>query len=98
MSHKLVIAIRTVAAVAWGLAAVDLIPWGWGLPDKVALFTIAVACVSTYALISHAYARPIDELYRAGKVAGRLEAQAESRHPSVSSLSERRALRIVSKS
>ena len=88
MPHQLVRILRIVAPLAWGLAIVDLTP-ALTLEANALLFAIAVACVSTYALISHANARPADEVFLVGKEMGRLEAEAEMRS-GVTKITERR--------
>lgn len=88
MPHQLVRILHIVCPLAWGLAIADLTP-AVTLEGNATLFTVAVACVSSYALIGRANARPADEVFLVGKEMGRLEAEAEMRS-GVTRLAERR--------
>jgi len=94
MPSKLAIVCRVATLLAWGVAAFDILPWGWHLPADAALFVVAAACVGSYAWISRAHARPLIETYLAGKEVGRLEAMREQECEKVTRLSDRR-LRVV---
>ena len=92
MKHNAIQTAYPIAAGAWGVAIVDLTPL-LDLPANGLLFTIAVACVSAYAIIGQLNARPADEVYLVGKAMGRMEAEEEARS-GVTRLPERR-LRVV---
>lgn len=83
-----------VALPAWVASLVDVSPWGFDLPPDAFLFVIAGACVSSYACIAQAHARPAHELYVAGKAEGRRLALLELSCDKVAPLPERR-LRAV---
>jgi len=78
--YAFILTIRVATVAAWIVAGVDAAPWQpWGFeldPDQ-SLFMVAAACVSSYAWISKAHARPAVELYLAGKDIGRREALLE---------------------
>lgn len=90
MRHQLSTAIHIATIVAWMVAAVDASPWGFDLPPDRFLFTIATACVSSYAWIAQANARPVDEVYAAGIARGRHEVECERSEPRVTRMTERR--------
>lgn len=92
MKHHAIQTAYPIAAGSWGVALVDLTPL-LNLPANGLLFTIAVACVSAYAIIGHINARPADEVFLIGKAIGRMEAEEEQRS-GVARLPERR-LRVV---
>lgn len=92
MPYWLRITRRAATLLAWTITGLDtLIPWGPTLSGKAFLFLIALACVGTYAWISYNSARPVDEVYLAGKAMGRRELELEqAAGDSVVRLSERR--------
>lgn len=98
MSYKyaLFVAIKAATILAWIVAAIDMLPWGPELDPDASLFVVAAACVSSYAWISKAHARPAVELFLAGKDIGRREALLEQQCENVRRMSEPApSLRIV---
>jgi hypothetical protein len=98
VSYKfaLFVAIKIATALAWVVALVDALPWGWELDPDASLLVVAAACVSSYAWISKAHARPAVELFLAGKDIGRREAMLEQQCENVRRMSEPApSLRIV---
>lgn len=87
--YAILLSIKVATVVAWIVAAVDVSPWGPELDPDASLFVIAAACVSSYAWISKAHARPAVELFLAGKDIGRREALLEQECDRVTRLSER---------
>lgn len=77
MPYWLRITRRAATLLAWGVAIFDVLPWGPSLPSDAFLLLIALACVGTYAWISYNSARPVDEVYLAGKAMGRREVELE---------------------
>jgi len=95
MSHRLTTITRATTAAAWLVAGLDLTPW-LDLPANAALYLIALGCVTSYALICRAHARPADEVYLAGKAMGRREAMLEQECERVVRMADRpRGLRVV---
>ena len=90
MRHQLNLIIRTATVAAWMVAGVDISPWWFDLDPDRFLFVIAAACVSSYAWIAKANARPAVETYLAGKDIGRREALLEQQCENVSRIAERR--------
>jgi len=81
MPFKVRIARRAATLLAWAVACIDPIPGGLDLPEKAHLVVIALACVGTYAWISYNSARPVDEVFLAGKALGRREVELEMANP-----------------
>jgi hypothetical protein len=77
MPYWLRISRRAATLVAWAIAVLDALPWGPQLPDHAFLLVVALACVGTYAWITYNSARPVDEVYLAGKAMGRREVELE---------------------
>lgn len=61
----------------WAVSIFNVLPWGWTMDATTALVVVAAACVLSYAWISRCHARPMTEVYLAGKEAGRREALLE---------------------
>jgi hypothetical protein len=98
MSYKyaLFVAIKVATVLAWVAATIDVLPGGFELDPDASLFVVAAACVSSYAWISKAHARPAVELFLAGKDIGRREALLEQQCENVRRMSEPApSLRIV---
>lgn len=84
-----------IAVPAWVVSLVDVSPWGFDLPPDLFLFVIAAACVSSYACITKAHARPAHELYVAGKAEGYRQALLEQECPRVTPLPDRPRLHVA---
>ena len=84
--------IRIASIALWVVAAINILPDGWlfDLDSDRALFVVAGACVTSYWCIARAHARPVDEVYLAGKEVGRREALREVECDKVTRLAERR--------
>lgn len=101
MKYAAVVAIKVATIAAWIVAGVDAAPWqpwGFEMDPDMSLFTVAAACVSSYAWISKAHQRPAVELFLAGKDIGRREAILEQQCENVKRMSEQQppSLRVVS--
>ena len=96
MRHQFSLAIHIATVAAWVVAGIDISPWGFDLAPDRFLFTIAAACVSSYAWIAGAHARPAVETYLAGKDIGRREALLEQQCENVKRMSEQPSLRVLS--
>ena len=90
MRHQLHLVIHIATVAAWMVAAIDVSPWGFDLAPDRFLFTIAAACVSSYAWIAKANARPAVETFMAGRDCGYREAMAEQQCENVTRMAERR--------
>lgn len=89
------VTLRALTVFAWLFAIYTLTPWGDRVPADASMFTLAVAVVGSISAVTKHCARPMDEIYLAGKDAGRRELLAEQTCPEVVSLRERRELRVV---
>lgn len=101
MTHKyaLTLAIKAATVLAWTVAALDALPFdrGFDLNPHQYLFVVAAACVSSYSWIQKAHARPLMEVYFAGKDIGRRDALLEQKCENVKRMSEAAPnLRVVS--
>lgn len=84
MRHDfLMYALRVATLAAWALAAFDLIPWGWDIPDNVATYVLTLGAVGAVAWMLHNHTHPFDEVLAAGETIGRRKAELEQRSPRV---------------
>lgn len=83
-------ALRVATLAAWAVAAFDLIPWGWDIPDNVAAYVLTLGAVGALAWIMQKSNRPFDEVYTAGETSGRRKAELEQRSPRVVRMAGRR--------
>jgi hypothetical protein len=92
--HRL-FAIRSVTFIGWAAAGVDALTVApFHLPMESSNFALAVAITGTLALTVRSLARPIIEVYQAGKDVGRREAEREFESAQVLRFDRRRLRRV----
>lgn len=89
--------LRVLTALAWCFAVYALTPWGENVPAEASMLALAVAVVGSIAAVTKHCSRPVDEVYLAGKDAGRRELLLEQAGERVVRLDERR-LTLVARS
>ena len=97
MRLSFTLTLRVLTAFAWCFAAYAITPWGDHIEGEVSMFTLAVAVVGSIAAVTKHCSRPVDEVYLAGKAAGRRELVLEQASERVVSLDSRR-LALVARS
>lgn len=90
MPSRLLLLLRAVTAAAWVFLVVAVVPFGPSFSDDLQRFAVLVAAVGSAAVLVNRAARPIDEVFRAGKALGRAEALRELADTRVVQLAERR--------
>ena len=90
-------AATTVTVIAWALMLLDVVPFGPDPSEEAGRLALLVAGVGTLEWVVRRLMVPAHELYMAGKMIGRMEAQAERDSDKVACLDERRTLRSVTR-
>jgi hypothetical protein len=90
--------IYSLTITAWLVLAAAATPAGSAVTPPQCLLAVLIAGVGTIKFLVRRMLAPANELFYAGKAAGRLEVEKERAGGNVFRLEERRAIRAVSRS
>lgn len=97
MPQYLRTAVNIAVVAAWVVMIIDVLPFGPDPSEEAGRLALLVSAVGSLEWIVRKLMVPAHELYMAGKMMGRLEAQRERESENVACLEERRVLRAVTR-